>query len=178
MLVNIALLPYYDGMFIQASREEAFNGTLFTLNSIDRIPHLTLCQFDMGNERFPELREAVKAAAKETNIFDLEIKRHPQGCYQLKDRYLDIEFEPTEELAKLQEKIMQIARNDCTFLSYQFRPHVTLTRFISSKQTPRSHISDALFCRKFESVGIFQMGDHGTCVRALSCFLLKEEKDV
>jgi len=55
-----------------------------------------------------------------------------------------------------------------------FRPHLTLTRFLSERPIDASDLpSSEDFSGTFPKLGLFEMGDNGTCVRKIAEFDFK-----
>ncbi len=55
-----------------------------------------------------------------------------------------------------------------------FRPHITLTRFGSEQQTAVELLPDiSTFNGVFDRIGLFEMGDNGTCIREIESWELR-----
>jgi hypothetical protein len=108
--------------------------------------------------------------------------------------YFDASYEKTAPLSDLQQRVVDtlnplrdgMRKNDIARLSeatgkmlenYQkygwnsigelYRPHLTLARFISEETKPENLPVFTEFSGLYNRLGIFEMGDNGTCVREL-----------
>lgn len=55
-----------------------------------------------------------------------------------------------------------------------FRPHITLTKFPAETEPDLTSLPDpTIFTGHFTKIGLFEMGENGTCVRPLATFELQ-----
>lgn len=162
-------------------------GVLFTLDEKNLFSHISFYMLQLSDEGLEESLERLSAIAKETSAVNV-VADH----YNLENNYLDVEYVKTMEISLLQGRIIKelnpmrcglrgkdkerlitiqgkervnILRYGYRSVGDQFHPHLTFTRFkddqtdIVSKLPPKT-----IFNGSFPTLGLFEMGDNGTCV--------------
>jgi hypothetical protein len=120
--------------------------------------------------------------------------------YYQAERYIDVEYDRIESLVSLQERFIAAinpirdgmrqkdkarlaeatgqVRENLEKYGYRgvgelFRPHISLTRFEREETTqPAGLPSISELSGQFTKLGLFEMGDNGTCVRKIAEFEL------
>lgn len=191
---NVVLLPddTLASRAVIASQKLASNGALFTLEPGKFYPHVSLYMVQLKAVDLEQVKEALAALAAKTSTFDLTATNFKQ----LKG-FFDAEYDKTEQLSGLQAEVvktlnplrdgmrqkdrerMQEATGEA-LLNYQqygwasigslYRPHLTLTRFTDEETAPDTPAAIETFSGAFPKIGLFEMGDNGTCVRLIAEF--------
>ena len=194
---NIVLLPekLLNDRFITASKTLEKFGAIFTLTNTDFFPHLSLYMLQLHEE-------GLAATCKFLQVYSTEIIKQSltPKCFHYENEYIDVEYERTGILSEIQNKIIELLNpvriglrekdqlrlqtatgtereNLLTYgyrsIGLQFFPHVTLTRFkTEQKETIGQLAAIESFEGIFNRIGIFQMGDNGTCIREVASWQL------
>lgn len=197
---NIVLLPSLElaQRAIAFSEQLAEYGTVSTLHANGPVPHASLYMTQLKVADMERIKEILADIAARTPVFDLAA-----NGYWLEARYFDADYKRTGELADLQMEIIDainpirdgmrekdkarlsttegLVRENLEKYGYRgvgemFRPHMTLTRFTDEElaldaiEKPDAHSFDGVFDR----IGLFEMGDNGTCVRRIAEFNLTD----
>jgi|SRR3989344_1873330 len=171
-------------------------GTYFTLNQKTHNPHLSLYMLQLDEEGLSEALSLLSGIAAETQTVTA-VARH----YHYSHDYLDVEYVKSDALSNLQERIIQslnsvrdgLREKDAerlatatgeereNILKYgyrsvgnQFAPHLTFTRFTDDQSGIISTLpSPDTFNGRYSSLGIFKMGEHGTCIEPVNSWQLQ-----
>jgi len=196
---NIVLLPNSDiaQKVTTVSQQLAPLGSLFTLRDGEYFPHASLYMTQLKVADLNTVKERLAVIAEQSSVLDLRCMRYYQA-----HGYIDVEYERPAALADMQMAVVNAinpirdgmrendkarmltetgkVRESLEKYGYRgvgelFRPHVTLTRFaneaaidLSSAPLPQSES----FSGQFTRLGLFEMGDNGTCVRKIAEFEL------
>jgi hypothetical protein len=196
---DIVLLPAADlaEKAIAASQQLASrHKTLYTLQQDGCFPHLSLYMAQLKVADMDKVEELLRANAADTPPLTIRATGYVQ-----KDGYIDADYARTDALAQLQMAVISVlnpirdglrakdqarlatatgkVRENLQKYGYRgvgelFRPHLSLTRFadgqpIDVSELPEPHHFDGQCTR----LGVFEMGDNGTCVRKLAEFDLQ-----
>lgn len=195
---NIVLLPNPElaQRAIAFSRQLAEYDTVSTLSAGGPVPHASLYMTQLKTADMERVKEILAGIAARTPLLNLTA-----NGYWLEIRYVDVDYKRTTELADLQMEVIGainpirdgmrekdkarlletegIARENLEKYGYRgvgelFRPHMTLTRFASEELALDAiEKPDAqTFAGAFDRIGLFEMGDNGTCVRRIAEFHL------
>lgn len=191
--VDIVILPSSElaAKAIEASGLLASLNSLFTLEDGKQYPHASLYMFQLSEDNIEEVKERLANIAQNNQLLHLM----PSGYVQ-KLGFIDVEYEVTPALNNLQQQIIEAVQPladgmrekdkqrmlEATGLALQnfqkygykyvgelFRPHITFTRFNEMPVEAESllpPLSD--FKGEFPKIGLFEMGDNGTCVRKIA----------
>src|SRR3989338_2194611 len=192
---DVALLPDDNivDKYIELSQKLRNKGVRFTLDNELYFSHVSVYMLQLDNiglEKATSLVQQLSAAVSEISGKANE--------YHYFEGYLDIEDEKSAEISFLQEEIVrllnpirdglrekdkkrlvtadEITRSNITKYGYRsigesFHPHLTFTRFINthSHEEIMAALPDkAVFNGKFTGIGIFEIGDNGTCTKLVS----------
>ncbi len=196
---DIALVPSEEigASAINASNALRIYESLFTLQAGKFYPHVSIYQLQIKDERLPQVDKSLKNIADSSNDFKLKALKY---CWSGRG-YLDVEYEKTDELTKLQEKTIAefnpirdgLRQNDKSrlpnstgltkeniekygtrFVGNLFRPHLTLTRFPGDNPESLKVLPNFLvFSGLFLKLGLFEMGSNGTAIRKIFEYELK-----
>ena len=171
-------------------------GTFFTLDEQNYYPHLSLYMLQLNKGG---LLTALDLLSELTSLVSgITAKAHE---YHYSHDYLDVEYTKTHELEELQKRVILnlnplrdgLRENDKkrletstgeereNILKYgyrsigpQFAPHLTFTRFRNTQPKILSELPPpSIFSGTYTSLGIFEMGDHGTCTEPVRIWKLK-----
>lgn len=181
---------------VEASEELRQFGGLFTLKDGEYYPHSSLYMLQLNEKDLDKVKEVLAKIAVSTNELSLVATGYCQ-----KEGFIDIEYETSEQLKRLQNDVITALNPirdgmrekdkarmlEATGLALQnfekygykyvgelFRPHITFTRF-SELQSEAENVlpSPSDFSGGFPKIGLFEMGDNGTCIRKIAEFDLQ-----
>jgi len=185
---DIVLLPEptITKRAVQLSRTIEHQGTYFTLGKNEYFPHVSLYMLQLNTEG---LREA--EVYLETIVNNTETVEGQADAYHYEKGYFDIEYRKTTELTDLQDKVVEklnpirdelrakdkerlltttgeekanIEKYGYRNVGKLFAPHLTFTRFKDAEINSLNDLPPTeSFSGTFVALGIFEMGDHGTC---------------
>jgi len=173
---------------IQLSTKLAECDSYFTLDGKTYFPHLSLYMLQLNEAGLSKALDFLKDVASKTKA--VKATAHD---YHYENDYLDVEYPRTEDFSELQKIILEglnpirdglrerekVRLQTATgaerenILSYgyrsigeQFYPHLTFTHFKSNQEAVLTTLpSKETFIGIFPTLGLYEMGDHGTCVR-------------
>lgn len=194
---DVVILPSDElaQRIIALSKKLQTHNSLFTLDGQNFYPHSTLYMTQLKLESLDEISALLADIAANLPPFDLTATNYAQA-----KGYLDLEYRHTKTLDQLQMAVIEavnplrdgirekdqtkmleavgFARDNFEKYGYQyvgklFRPHSTITRFENDKVIDTKALPDhSQFSGQFVKLGLFEMGDNGTCVRELVAFKL------
>ena len=171
-------------------------GSYFTLDNKTFFAHISIYMLELSDEGLEKVLTILPQIASQTSI----IKSLPKE-YHYESDYIDIEFKKTKELESLQEIIINHInplraglrekdkerlenatgeeRDNILEYGYRsigklFRPHLTFTRFKDNQQSIINTLpSMEIFNGNLPKLGIFEMGNNGTCIREVKFWALR-----
>ena len=180
---SIAMLAYATSEGLKSQE------TLFTLKEGEYYPHVSLYMVQLSLDSIEAVRIALERIAQSTPRLKLTPKEFHQEL-----GYFDVEYKRNEIIDSIQNKVLEeinpirdgLRKNDqeriktatgvelINLQNYgyrsvgsEFAPHLTLTRF-KDEHTKKTVSADlSLFDGEFVSVGLFEIGNNGTCVRKI-----------
>lgn len=196
---DIVILPENElaTKAIEASTSLSTLDSIFILEDGKRFPHVSLFMLQIDENHLDTVQEALAVIAKSTQTLDLQASGYVQ-----KEGFVDVGYEVTNSLSDLQQTVIKTVQPladgmrekdkarmlEATGLAldnYQkygfkyvgelFRPHITFTRFDSTESIPETErlLPDpTTFNGSFTKIGLFEMGDNGTCVRKIAAWRL------
>lgn len=199
---DVVLLPSPElaAKAIDASKLLEEFDSLFTLKDGEFYAHMSLYMFQLDEESIGAVKEVLVEIARNANSITATatIYRLGEG---FGIGYIDPEYEVTDELSSVQEKVVSainpiragmrekdVAKmQDATGLKLEnlqkygypaigelFRPHITLTRLKDHKPEALNALPDInQFSGVFDRIGLFEMGDNGTCIRKIAEYRLR-----
>jgi hypothetical protein len=164
--------------------------TYFTLGYETYLPHLSLYMLQLNENGLKKAISLLPIIAKETDAIEAIT-----ADYHYESNYIDVEYVKSKELVVLQEKIIDklnpirdglrekdkirlvdaVGETRKNIINYGYRsvgnlfnPHLTFTRFKDNQEhTLKSLPVKESFDGKYTVLGIFELGDNGTCVRKI-----------
>jgi hypothetical protein len=197
---NIVLLPGKDieNKAIAASKKLEQFGTLFTLEIGKFYPHVSVYMVQLRSDDLPKVEQTLAEIAATTEPINLNSSKY----YQVKN-FIDADYNKPAKLTELQMSIVNainpirdgLRENDkermkeATGLALEnfrqygwntigelYRPHLTLTRFIQAVESPEAVLPNpSEFNGLFPKLGLFAMGENGTCIKQLAEFNLGQQ---
>jgi 2'-5' RNA ligase len=195
-LYDIVLLPSDElaQKLIAASRSLATQA-LFTLDGTSFYPHVSLYMVQLKSTDLEKVKVMLSDIASDASILDLTASKYNQTR-----GYFDVEYERTEWIDTLQQTVIDainpmrdgmneedalrmqeatgLARENLEKYGYKpvgelFRPHATITRFANEGTTDITVLPDLThFSGQYTRIGLFEMGDSGTCIREIASYNL------
>lgn len=199
---NIVLLPDPEiaQRAIAASEVLAAHDAYFTLKFGAYYSHASIYMFQLNTDDVSKVEAVLAEIAQNMHALPAQARCYKVGD-GFDVGYIDAEYERSPELAALQDTVVasinplragmrekDVAKmQDATGLKLEnlqkygypsvgklFRPHVTLTRLTAHKPEVLSLLPDiATFNGSFTRLGLYEMGNNGTCVREITTFELR-----
>lgn len=199
---DIVLLPSLElaNKAIEASNAARQYENYFTLEDGKFYPHMSLYMFQLNEADIPKIEEVLSKIAKDFNIVSAKATTYSLGK-GFGVGYVDPEYEVTDELSGLQNKVIEAVypmragmresdikkMQDAEGLKLKnlekygypaignlFRPHITLTRLKEHNPGVLDLLPQDIstFDGVFDRLGLFEMGENGTCIRKIAEFSL------
>ena len=171
------------------------NETYFTLKEGEYYPHASLYMVQLDMNRIDEIKKVLSVVAANSSKITLSPKDYHQEW-----GYIDVEYGREVNSDKLQMDVVHalnpirdglrqkdidrlpeavgIERENILTYGYRsvgekFAPHITITRFTDRKDIDLVTLPDvSTFKATFSKVGIFEMGENGTCIKKIAEFNL------
>jgi len=202
---DIVLLPSKDQaeLAVQASQALASQGSLFTLDNQHFYAHASLYMFQMDVASQEECIAALEQLAQQTSVQQLQQDGYFYQDSGHGKGYVDVAYRRNNEVDALQGRVVATFNelragmresdkkkmDDATGLKLEnlqqygypavgelFRPHITLTKFPIEIDPDLSSLPPAtIFDGRFTRLGLFEMGQNGTCIRKIAEYSLLEE---
>lgn len=200
---DVVLLPSTElaTKAIEASKATGQLESFFTLEDGKFYPHMSLYMFQLNEPDISKIEEVLAGIAKDTSVITATATTYRLG-EGFGVGYVDPEYEVTDELSALQNKVVQainpiragmrksdVAKmRDATGVKLEnlqkygypaigelFRPHITLTRLKEHNPTVLELLPQDIstFNGVFDRLGLFEMGSNGTCIRKIAEFELQ-----
>ncbi|HET8671584.1 MAG TPA: DUF1045 domain-containing protein [Candidatus Saccharimonadales bacterium] len=175
------------------------HGALFQLNATGPFPHTSLYMTQLKIADLDKVKAILTDIAASTPLLDLTATRYDQA-----NGFIDVDYARTETLDQLQMTVVEAinpirdgmrekdkarmltttgkARENLEKYGYPgvgelFRPHMTFTRFIDARTIDTSTLPNVSELNgQFVKLGLFEMGENGTCVREIAEFTLGDRK--
>jgi hypothetical protein len=191
---DVVLLPteYTEDLAIKCSKllNEKF-GSKSVLKKNEIFPHLSLYMFNLSEGDINLAKSELDKIAKNVSIIKTNaLKYNVAEGYGV--GYTDVEYPATETMRELQEKVIDVfdkvrsgmrekdkakmenatgeklenlKRFGYPAIGKHFRPHITLTRLNEYLPEAVRELPDIdEFNTEFNRLGLFEMGDNGTCI--------------
>jgi len=194
---DIVMIPDADttNEAILLSEKLGGNETYFTLKEGEYYPHASLYMVQLDMNRIDEIKKVLSVVAANSSKITLSPKDYHQEW-----GYIDVEYGREVNSDKLQMDVVHalnpirdglrqkdidrlpeavgIERENILTYGYRsvgekFAPHITITRFTDRKDIDLVTLPDvSTFKATFSKVGIFEMGENGTCIKKIAEFNL------
>lgn len=180
---------------ITLSKQLERHGTLFTLKEGACYPHASLYMTQLKVDDLDKVKAILASIASSTPRLNLS-----SGRYVQEEGYIDADYTRTEQVDRLQMAVVEAinpirdgirekdkarmltttgkVRENLEKYGYRgvgelFRPHISFTRFADGQPIDTTGLpGPAEFSGAFLQLGLFEMGDNGTCVRKIAEFNL------
>ena len=190
---DVVILPNNElaNKVISASQKLASLGGLFTLEISKYFPHASLFMLQLKEDDLENVKSLLAGSAGKTSALNLKASK-----YEQKEAYVDVEYVRNEQTDSLQREVVAalnsvrdgmrdkdkarmleatgLALENFQNYSYKyvgelFRPHITFTRFSETQPEAEGLLPElSTFDGSFTKLGLFEMGDNGTCVRKIA----------
>lgn len=188
---DIVLLPskkITDDAIVASKQLENYK-THFTLKYGEYYPHTSLYMVQLDTENFDAVRKILTKIANETKVVDLVAKRFHQDL-----GFVDVEYRRDKIIDNLQDKVVttinpirdglrkkdaeriktatgieleNLEKYGYRSVGSEFAPHITLTRLIDTNEVANIPSDLHTFDGEFRAIGLFEMGDNGTCIKKI-----------
>ena len=181
--------------FVSLSEQLGENQTYFTLKEGEYYPHASLYMVQLDMSKIDEIKGQLSNVATNNPKVTLTPKEYHQEW-----GYIGVEYnrEPIvnqlqmdvvhalnpirdglrqKDIDRLPEAVGLERENILTYgyrsVGEKFAPHITITRFIDREDIDLTKLPDlSTMSATFSKIGIFEMGENGTCVRKIAEFSL------
>ena len=196
---NVALIPSeVVGIHaIEMSQMLERNGGMFTLDNARTYPHVSLYHVPLD----PEKREEIIRVLRET-LFLIQAMPLKQSEYRSTNHgFVSVGYERNESLFDLHRAVLQslepfwareireeekneersseqqvnMNRYGWNTADTLFDPHMTFSRLREPNPGIVTHMTPQNFSFVSDLVGLFELGEHGTCTRCLAIFELQKK---
>ena len=194
---DIVMIPdtAVTNRFVSLSEQLSENQTYFTLKEGEYYPHASLYMVQLDMSKIDEIKKLLTNVAKNS----LKVALTPKEYHQ-EWGYIGVEYnrEPIvnqlqmdvvhalnpirdglrqKDIDRLPEAVGLERENILTYgyrsVGEKFAPHITITRFIDREDIDLTKLPDlSTMSATFSKIGIFEMGENGTCVRKIAEFSL------
>ncbi len=199
---DIVLLPSIElaNKAIEASKATNKYESFFTLEDGKFYPHMSLYMFQLDETDISKVEEVLTRIANDTKVITAKATTYSLGT-GFGVGYVDPEYEVTEGLSSLQDKVVEAVNpiragmresdikkmQDAEGIKLEnlqkygypaigelFRPHITLTRLKEHNPKVLELLPQDVtsFSGVFDRLGLFEMGENGTCIRKIAEFPL------
>lgn len=192
---DIVMIPDADvtNTAISLSEQLGKDETYFTLKEGEYYPHASLYMVQLDMSKIDQIKDLLSNVATNNSKITLNPKEYHQEW-----GYVDVEYERKADVDKLQMDVVNalnpirdglrqkdrdrlpealgLERENILTYGYRsigekFAPHITITRFADRKDIDLTILPDvSTFKATFSKIGIFEMGENGTCVRKIAEF--------
>lgn len=186
---NIVIYPPADisKKAISVSKKLKKKGGLFVLDGKKYFPHLTIYMTEFPIKNVPKIRKILRNFAAKTKSFRATSLKYRQSA----DGYIDVDYKKSKEIRELQKKIIaflnplregllrpkdearmselgkaqkrNIRRYGYRSVGAEFFPHLTFTKLEKFDKSALSKIGKSNFSFEVDKIGLFYLGDYGTC---------------
>ncbi len=185
--------PELSSQAISVSEQLQPLDTLYVLEEGKCFPHVSLYMTQLKVQDLEKAKQLLAELANNCLVINLTA-----GCYHQAEGFIDAEYERTAEINQLQREVIGainpmrdgmrekdrarirsttgLTRKNLETYGYRavgdlFQPHLSLARFKDPVERETGALpSYSVFSGRFSRLGIFEMGDNGTCVRRIAEF--------
>jgi len=201
--LNIVIYPPREIFQKAITVSEQFNKKekgLFALNDKNYFPHITIYMAEFPVHNIPKIKKVLRDFIITTKSFHMISLKY----YHSDDGYIFVDYKKSPELKNLQKKIVNLLNplredllrakdvdrmNDLDKNSLEFKnikrygyrsvgenfsPHLTFTKLAISNNSLLAKIAEFDFSFKFDQLGLFYLGEYGTCHDLIEIFKIKK----
>lgn len=195
---DVVLIPEQEvaDSAIKLSAELKVLDTHFVLDNKNFFPHISLYMLQLNERGLKETLDFLSTVAVKNKILEAKVFN-----YHYENDYLDIEYIKSKDFITLQKQIINglnpirdglrerdkerladatgETRENILKYGYRsvgnlFNPHLTFTRFKNNQESVIKTLPPKeTFNSIYPSLGLFEMGDNGTCVKRVSTWELQ-----
>ena len=179
---------------INVSKTLKKKGGLFVLDGKNYFPHITIYMTEFPVKHISKIRKTLRELAAKTKPFRATSLKYRQS----EDGYIDIDYRKSREMKELQKKIVfllnplregllrpkdkarmselskvqqrNIMRYGYRSVGKEFFPHLTFTKLEKFDKLALSKIEKSNFSFDIDKIGLFYLGDYGTCRKLIEIF--------
>ncbi len=196
---NVVIVPTREikKEAISVSNDIKSKDRFFILGPKRNVPHITIYMIDFPIKNIPTVKKRLKKLSGQIKHLKLTALRYRQNA----DGFIDVSYRKSQGVQDLQKKVVKIlnplreglirkkdrqrmngfdARLQTNIRRYGYRsigkdyfPHLTLTRLQSTKKKVISTIPKKDFSFNAVTIGLFHLGQHGTCQKRIALFDIK-----
>jgi hypothetical protein len=176
-------------------------GSLFTIDNQNFFAHASMYMFQMSADKQDECIAVLQKIAQAAAIQTLSQNGYSYQDTGFGKGYVDIAYSRNDKADRLQQTIVDLFNPlragmrendkakmvDATGIKLEnlqkygypaigelFRPHITITKFPQDIEPDLNVLPDpTIFTGVFTKLGLFEMGDNGTCIRCIASFDLQ-----
>ncbi|MGB4834044.1 MAG: hypothetical protein WBP40_03390 [Candidatus Moraniibacteriota bacterium] len=188
--------PEIAAQAIALSQALASQGSHFTLDGVTLYPHISLYHVPFTESALTTVFGALRDIAALTVPFVLRQETYypDQGVwvgvrYVADKAILDLHtsiiaatraYRESEEGVRYKEHWVEIPDQELRNIEYcgwahsftLYSPHLTFTRLVRPSADVLAHLSQPEFSFRADHIGVYEVGDHGTCTRCVADFHL------
>lgn len=193
---NVIIYPPADisKRAISISKKLKKKKGLFVLDSKKYFPHITIYMTEFPVKNVPKIRKMLREFATKTKPFRINSLKYRQNS----DGYIDVDYRKSKNIKELQKKIIallnplregllrpkdkarisalsktqqrNIKRYGYWSMDAEFFPHLTFTKLEKFNKLALSGINKLDFSFDVNKLGLFYLGDYGTCRKLIEIF--------
>ncbi len=190
---DVVLLPNesLSRSALKASATLSSLESLFTLDNINFYAHASLYMLQLESDVLELVTDKLAAIARAASPISMQATNYVQS-----DLFIDVGYAQKDTFEKLKMDVISalnpirsdmrakdkermktatgVALENYRKYGYKYvgelsRPHITFTRFDSDRPTAINLLPDVTtFSGVFDRLGLFEMGDNGTCIRKIT----------
>lgn len=198
-LYDVVLVPpkHIAAKAIEVSRQLESLGTKFTLQDGVLFPHLSLYIVQLDDSNLDKVQTILQKIAQKTAAIEM----NPKGYSCIMD-FLFLEYETNAKVRKLHEAVVgeiaplrdgmppkdrarlatlpdkqkkSLEQFGWRFAGDLYQAHISITKFNYKQNINSLKLPDtASFAGQFDILGLFEVGENGTCTRQVAEFKLRE----
>lgn len=195
---NVVLLPSNDlvDKALNLSQKLKTFDVHFTLDNETIFPHVSVYMTQINEKGLEKTKSILSGIAQRTKVIDLKADK-----YNYENTCIDVEYTKNERIIELQIKVVEglnpirdgmrkkdevrllnatgEARNNLIKYGWinvgdLYAPHLTFTRFTDDHPEVLETLPPKEdFSGSYVSIGLFEMGDNGTCVKKIGAWELQ-----
>jgi 2'-5' RNA ligase len=193
---NIVIYPPKDiaTKAIKMSKTFKKKGGSFVLDGTNYFPHITIYMTEFPLKNISKVKKLLKQLVSEIKPFQITASDYRQN----KDGYIDVNYKKTNNIKELQKKVIKLLnplregllrpkdkermekfskshQKNIKLYGYrgvgtEFYPHLTFTKLEQFNKSALSKIRKKNFSFKVNRIGLFYLGEYGTCRKLIQIF--------
>jgi 2'-5' RNA ligase len=193
---NIVIYPPTDiaAKAIKISKTFKKKGSSFVLDGKNYFPHITIYMTEFPLKNIPVIKKLLKEFVLGLKSFQITAS----GYRQNKDGYIDVSYKKTKSIKELQKKLITLLnplregrlrskdkekmkeyrrshQKKIKLYGYrsvgaEFYPHLTFTKLEQFNESALPKIKEGSFSFKVNKIGLFYLGEYGTCRKLIKIF--------